>query len=114
MEVPLSELLPFLDPARADTTSTPMVTRSGLIWPLAVGPREERSKIFPELSIAPTVITFSASPGITIDEGSGPEFPAATHMTSPFSTILLQASSSRVELSEGFSPPTEKETTSIP
>ena len=64
--------------------------------------------MLPELSTAPTVMTFSASPGITIDEAAGPEFPAATHITSPFSTILLQASSNREVPSEGLSPPTGK------
>src|SRR5579859_6038075 len=67
----------------------PGATRSGLVTPAAVGPREDQaatlSAVGERSSYAPTVRTMGSSAGLVIDPGVGPALPAATTTTMPSS-----------------------------
>ena len=72
-------------------TSTPGAVRSGFRRPSAVGPRAEKPASVPSESSAPTVITESASPGVTRVRKPGPSFPAAVTTRMPWAAALSAA-----------------------
>src|ERR1700730_581203 len=76
----------------------PGATRSGLVTPAAVGPREDQaatlSAVGERSSYAPTVRTMGSSAGLVIAPGTGPAFPAATTTTTPSSQRRSTATSS--------------------
>ena len=88
-EVPFNRRT-VLGPFNAQTI-TPGAARSGFSRPSAVGPRDENPASVPSESSAPTVITESASPGVTRVRKPGPAFPAAVTTRMPWAAALSAA-----------------------
>src|SRR5690554_7790870 len=64
----------------------PMETRSGFMRPSASSPYELKGAMMLSVPIAPTAITFFASPGgVDFCQGLLPSFPALTTIIIPFS-----------------------------
>jgi hypothetical protein len=86
-EVPLARDTVPSFPATAELTPTAIT--SGFTRPSAVLPTDEKSAFTKFLSMAPTVMTFSASPGgVSFFQVPRPELPALHTTTSPLSAAI--------------------------
>ena len=85
-EVPFA--LPWLPSVRITSAPSPTATISGFIRWSAVFPTDEKGARTASLSTAPTVNTFSASPGgVIFFQEPAPEFPALHTNTMPLSAM---------------------------
>ena len=86
-EVPLP--LDTLPSVPVTTELTPIAITSGFTRPSEAFPTEENSAFFRPFVIAPTVMTFSASPGgVIFFQAPRPELPALQTTTIPLSAAM--------------------------
>src|SRR3990172_11768339 len=89
----------------------PHMTKSGLVSPWTVGPRDELSQIIrsPAASTAPTAITSGSQAGKVIVVIFGPKLPAAAMTSRPYVWLAWrQAALTGLLGSPSSSPPSER------